>query len=97
MFFSPIKINTNKIILHKIARIRSHWFAIPNGNGLITALIQSTNKILNIFDQITFQIAISVFFLYAAMADVASSGNQVQIAIIVSQIIDSLNQKCWAM
>jgi len=54
-------------------------------------------RILKIFDQIIFQRARSVFFLYAAMIEVASSGSEVPIAIIVSPITLSESPKYLAM
>ena len=64
-----------------------------NSTGLIIALIPKTHSKLNILDPMTFAIAISVFFLYAAIAEVTSSGNEVPIATIVSPIKASLTPK----
>ena len=53
--------------------------------GLIIDVAHRTHNILKTFDQTTFQIAISVLFLYAATAEVANSGKDVHIATTVSQ------------
>ena len=54
-------------------------------------------RILKIFDPMIFPRARSVFFLYAAMIEVASSGSEVPIAIIVSPITLSESPKYLAM
>lgn len=54
-------------------------------------------SVLKIFDQITPQTAISVFFLSAATTDAASSGRDVQTATIVIQINSFGTQKFVAI
>ena len=55
------------------------------------------HKILKIFDQITFQIAKSLCFFFAAIIDATSSGSEVQIATIVAQIKSSETHICFAI
>lgn len=54
--------------------------------GLINQMIPIIQKILKIFDQIIFQMAMSVCFLRAAITEVTSSGTDVPIATILAQI-----------
>jgi len=63
-------------------------YSSENGKGRTTALNQSTQKILKILDPTMLPITISDFFLYAATTDVAISGKDVPIAIIVKPIKD---------
>jgi len=73
-------------------------FAVKlRGNGLIVAVIPKIRKTFSILEPITFPIAISEFFLYAATTDVANSGNEVPIATIVKPIIASLKPKICAI
>ena len=51
--------------------------------------VPKIKKTLNMFDPTIFPIAISTFFFRAAITDVASSGNDVPIEIIVKEIIRS--------
>jgi len=55
-------------------------------------VIHKIQTVLKIFDQTIHQIAISVFFLNAAIILAASSGKLVQIATIVTQTKDIGNQ-----
>ena len=66
----------------------SGFEAVLNGKGAIMALTHKIQNILKIFDHITFHIAMSVCFFIAATADVANSGNDVQIATTVNQMMD---------
>lgn len=67
------------------------------GIGAIVALTPSIKRMLKIFDPIIFPSAMSVFFLYAAIAEVASSGSEVPTAIIVSPMILSLIPRLFAI
>ena len=58
------------------------------GIGLIIELRPKIQKILKMFEPITLPTAMSVFFLKAATAEVASSGREVPIATIVRPIKD---------
>ena len=64
--------------------------------GAIKELIERMSKILKILDPIILPIAIPLFFLMAATAEVMSSGKEVPIAMIVSPIIFSLTPNCVA-
>ena len=57
--------------------------------GSIIEVTPSTHKILNIFDPIIFPSEISLCFLNAAIADVASSGNEVPKATTLIPITTS--------
>lgn len=67
------------------------------GMGEMRLLAQRIKRILKILDPMTFPSARSVFFLYAATAEVASSGSEVPIAIMVRPIILSLIPKLFAI
>jgi hypothetical protein len=84
----PKKINKNKRTLIKKAKQMSLLAYISKEIGEMIALIHNTHKILNIFDQITFPMAISDFFFITATTEVVSSGNEVHKATIVSHITD---------
>lgn len=71
---TPIIVNTSTIT------------ALSTSIGVIREVIQRIRKILKIFDPTTFQIAISLFFLRLASAEVISSGRLVPIATIVRPI-----------
>jgi len=77
--------------------MRSILVPLSQGIGVMILLTPRIKRILKIFDQIIFQRARSVFFLYAAMIEVASSGSEVPIAIIVSPITLSESPKYLAM
>lgn len=77
--------------------MRSILVPCSQGIGVMMLLTPRIKRILKIFDQIIFQRARSVFFLYAAMIEVASSGSEVPIAIIVSPITLSESLKYLAM
>ena len=77
--------------------MRSILVPCSQGIGVMMLLTPRIKRILKIFDQIIFQRARSVFFLYAAMIEVASSGSEVPIAIIVSPITLSESPKYLAM
>ena len=62
---------------------------IDTGTGLIILVTHRIQKILKIFDPTTFPIAMSVSHFLTAMTEVASSGREVPIATIESQIIRS--------
>lgn len=70
---------------------------LSQGIGVMILLTPRIKRILKIFDQIIFPRARSVFFLYAAMIEVTSSGSEVPIAIIVSPITLSESPKYLAM
>jgi hypothetical protein len=84
----PNKINTNKRTLINKANQISLLAYVLKEIGEIIALIHNTHRMLNIFDQITFPIAISDFFFITATTEVVSSGNEVHKATIVSHITD---------
>ena len=77
--------------------MRSILVPLSQGIGVMILLTPRIKRILKIFDQIIFPRARSVFFLYAAMIEVASSGSEVPIAIIVSPITLSESPKYLAM
>ena len=66
--------------------MRSILVPLSQGIGVMILLTPRIKRILKIFDPMIFPRARSVFFLYAAMIEVASSGSEVPIAIIVSPI-----------
>ena len=87
-FFFPVNITINK---NNGARIVTRISILPttlNFNGLIIELTPKINKILKIFDPRIFPIAISEFFLKAAITDVDNSGSEVPKAMIVIAIND---------
>ena len=59
-----------------------------NGNGLIKELNPKTKKMLKMLEPMTLPTAISGFLLYAATADVASSGSDVPTATTVRPMSD---------
>jgi len=63
----------------------------------MVAVTPNTRRILKIFDQTIFQIARFGFFLRIATTDVASSGSEVPIAIMVNPIVSSDNHNCFAI
>lgn len=65
--------------------------------GVIVALIQIIQSVLNIFDPTKFQIHISNFFFKIAVIVVANSGKLVHAAIIVAQIARCDIQKTSAI
>lgn len=67
------------------------------GIGEMLALTPRIKRILKILDPMIFPRAMSVFFLYAAIAEVASSGSEVPTAIIVSPMILSLIPRVFAI
>lgn len=96
-FFLHIKTKTNKRTVANIVIKTSLSNHVLNGRGLITALSHKIQKILNMFDHIIFQIAISDFLFIAATIDVANSGREVHTATIVSQITVSLIPNIFAI
>lgn len=77
--------------------MRSILVPLSQGIGVMILLTPRIKRILKIFDPMIFPRARSVFFLYAAMIEVASSGSEVPIAIIVSPITLSESPKYLAM
>jgi hypothetical protein len=86
--FLPINIIMNKMALEITVMKISILELELNGKGLIIELIPSIQNMLKILEPTTFPIAMSACFLYAAIADVANSGREVPIAIIVKPIND---------
>ena len=84
----PANIQVNKRILENMRTPISKLDLNLKGIGLIIALIPKIKKILKMFEPTMFPTAISVFFLYAAVADVANSGSDVPRATIVKPIKD---------
>ena len=85
-FFPNVIVVRNRRMLAKIAIIKSKFTSVLKGNGLIVAVVPRIKKTLKIFEPITFPMIISGFFLRAATIEVANSGKDVPIAIIVSPI-----------
>ena len=88
--FLPVKMAINKNNEDMMATNKLVFSAELNGNGLMVELTPSTKKILKIFEPTMLPTAKSVFFLYAANAEVANSGNDVPTATTVNPIIDWL-------
>jgi len=76
---------------------KSKCIHVYEGRGVIRPVAQRIHRVLNIFDHTTAQIAISVFFLNAAITLTASSGREVQIATIVTHINASGSHCAWAI
>jgi len=88
-------IKINKLAISSIDKSKCiHLYQL---SGCINQVIPRIHNVLNIFDQTIPQIAISVFFLNAAIILVANSGKLVQIATIVTHINDIGNQKLEAI
>ena len=81
------KIANNKALAPIFIRI-SGSESLLNGKGRITALTPRIQNVLNMFEPITLPMAMSACFLYAATAEVASSGNEVPMATTVKPIRD---------
>ncbi len=92
-YFFPIKMRGNKTTDEIIKNIISKLIIGLNSIGEIIALKASTQRILKIFEPITFPIAISVCFFLAATSEAASSGSDVPRATIVKPIKTSLKPK----
>lgn len=57
---------------------------VCTSTGLMMLLIESTNRMLKIFDPMTLPMAISLFFFKAATIDVNNSGSEVPAATMVN-------------
>ena len=87
------KIRSTAIVLIAKSKI-NHSYHV---NGNTTQVHHIIQRVLIIFDQTIHQIAISVFFLTAAIILAANSGKLVQIAIIVTPINELGTQKLDAI
>lgn len=88
--FFPMRMEMKRMRVATNTSPISMLLLLSNGRGRMVALIPSTQRILNIFDPTTFPMAMSVLRLYAAMAEVASSGRDVPMATTVSPMTVSL-------
>ena len=72
---------------------------LPNGtsNGVMMAEAPNIKNVLKMFEPTTFPMAISAFFLRAAMIDVANSGKEVPMETMVNPMILSEISRYWAM
>jgi hypothetical protein len=93
-------LSINKTAKKSIWTIRliriSRLLALLKAIGLTIAVIPKTKKTLNILDQTMFPTAIFALDFVTATIDVASSGNDVPIARIVSPISFSLRHRMVA-
>ena len=96
-----ININIEKILSYiklpsTVSQVQIKHFGVIC-SGVITAEIQTIQRILNMSEPITFHTHISYFFLIIAAKVVAISGKLVHAAIIVAQIAHSDIHSAWAI
>ena len=94
--FLPINKKAKSAVVAKTVIKTSIIIMLENGNGFIIAETPKIQNILNMFDPTTLPTAMSTFFLYAATAEVASSGKDVPTATTVSPISAWLTPKLLA-
>ena len=98
--FLPVNIEANNSKLARITATMSLLFPVWKGNGFMIEPIPRTKKILKIFEPTTLPTAISTFLLWAATAEVASSGSDVPTATMVNPtkdwLIPNFGARCTA-
>lgn len=84
IFLCPIANIIIRANMEKILKAKSKCISEENDIGEIAAAVPKTKQVFMIFDPIILPIAISSWLWYAAIAEVASSGNDVPIDTTLS-------------
>ena len=99
VIFRPLPVKINRKSRAEAMMLTHKSVVLPSGafNGVITADVPSIRKMLKILEPTTLPMAMSAFFLYAAMTDVANSGSEVPMERIVNPMILSEMPESWAI
>ena len=85
----PVKTKINSRTETPILTHKSVTLSVVTFRGDMPAEAPRIRKVLKIFEPTTFPMAISAFFLRAAIKEVANSGREVPIEIMVNPMIRS--------